>query len=616
MRIGLIGNPNVGKSLIFHQLTGIGVAVSNYPGTTVDLKRGSLCLERERMEIVDLPGVYSLDGQSSEEQMVRTFLQEGGSDALVAVLDAAHLERNLYLIAQVAEYGVPLVLVLNMMDEAEASGIEIDIAGLSQILGVEIVPVTAIQGKNIGKIIPAAISARPGTRIEVHYDHHVEAAVRSLQSMHHSTRLEALQALQGIGNRNELLESAEVLGREIERIHLMSVSQIIAGNRHHFAHRVTAAIIHEKLSPRQRDLDRLLTSRVWGVLILAGTLIAILALVFLVGSAMEGLLVRAFDAALVTPFRELALPPIATQLGLSFLLALQAGLGIALPFIFTFYLAVSILEDSGYLTRAAFLADRAMHRVGMHGQGIIPMVLGFGCTVPAIMSIRLLGSRRERTIAAFLVTLVPCSARTVVIAGMLAAFVGIGAALSVYLVVFILVIVTGLFLSRVTPGEQLGMIMELTPLRRPQLSNVLAKSWYRVRDFLVVAMPLLVGSSIVLGLLQWAGFFTLFQEFIGPYSTTILGLPGYATTALIFGILRKEMALETLVILAGTADLATVMTPVQLYIFALVAVLFIPCVSTIGVLYREVGARIAVLVCLYTLSLGVIIGWLINIIMT
>ena len=314
----------------------------------------------------------------------------------------------------------------------------------------------------------------------------------------------------------------------------------------------------------------------------------------------------------ISPFLALPLDPLIQQLGLAFLLALQAGLGIAFPFIFIFYLFISLLEDSGYLTRASFLADRAMHRLGMHGQGLIPLILGFGCNVPAIMGIRLLRTRRERVIASFLVSMVPCSARTVIIAGIVAAFVGIAAALSIYVITLGLVILTGLVLSRITPGEQYGMILELAPLRVPQLKNVVMKSWYRIREFLFIAMPLLIVASLILGFLQYAGFFDLFQQTISPLSEAVLGLPGYATTALLFGILRKEMALETLIILAGTADLTAVLSMGQIYVFAVVSVLFIPCISTIGVLARVVGARITLLVSMYTLFLGILIGALIN----
>jgi len=613
MKIGLIGNPNVGKSLIFHQLTGIGVEVSNYPGTTVDLFSGTLCYRKERIDLVDLPGIYSLEGKSPEEEIVRNFITGEEVEGLVAVLDATHLERNLYLLLQVAEYKKPLVVVLNMMDEAEKRGIEIDREKLSSIIGTEVIPVTATQGKNVGEIIPATLFRSRTPDITIPYDLHIEAAIRTLVSVHGISRIVALQALQGMVDDPGIAESAGTLAREIEEVHRMSVQQIIAGNRHRCARVIAEKVIRKREEVTAGSLDTLLTSRVWGPVILCAVLAAILLSVFSIGSYLEAFLVGSFESLIVQPFLSLGLEPLPEQIGLAILLALQAGLGIAFPYIFTFYIFISILEDSGYLTRAAFLADSTMHRLGMHGQGIIPLILGFGCNVPAIMGIRLLRTRRERVIASFLVSMIPCSARTVIIAGIVAVFVGFGAALSIYVITFGLIILTGIVLSRITPGERYGMILELSPLRVPEPGNVLAKSWYRIREFLVIAMPLLVAASIVLGLLQYIGFSSLFAELVAPFSETILGLPGYAASALLFGILRKEMALETLVILSGTADLASVLTAGQIYVFAVVSVLFIPCISTVAVLARVVGARITFLVSLYTLILGVCIGALINI---
>jgi len=347
-----------------------------------------------------------------------------------------------------------------------------------------------------------------------------------------------------------------------------------------------------------------------------GVLGAMLLSVFIIGSWIEGLIVGAFDVLAIEPFMAAGLPPIVEAIGLSALLALQAGFGIAFPYVFLFYIFISVLEDSGYMTRAAFLADNAMHRVGMHGGAIIPLTLAFGCTVPAIMSIRLLTSRRERMIGAFLVTMVPCSARTVIIAGIVSSFVGILEAFSVYFIVFGLIIITGLVLSRITPGERYGMIMEMVPLRRPEPKLVVKKSWMRLSEFLFIAMPILLVGSVFLGLFEYLGLMAIFQQWIEPATQAVLGLPGYAATALIFGILRKEMAFETLAILAGTADLGSVLSGIQLYIFAIVTVLFIPCLSTIAVLIREAGTRLALAVSVYTVTLGILIGALINQILT
>ena len=610
MKFALIGNPSVGKSLIFNQLTGLGVEVSNYPGTTVELQRGNTCFQREMIELVDLPGIYSLDGESGEEALVRRFLEQQDTDVVIAVLSATRLERNLYLLLQVAEYGLPMVVVLNMVDEAAKQGLEIDPGPIGDLLGVEVILTAASQGKNIDRIIPAALAATRPVKVEVPYDHHIEAAIRSLGKISAADRKESIRALQGFGENPDLLEAAQTIAEEIESRHRMTVAQIIAANRHNFAHQIAGLTIKEKTLHQKTDLDGILTRVIPGIPILIGILLGMLLVVFVVGSFLEELIVELFDIFLLQPFLALGLPPIVDALGTALILALQAGLGIAFPYVFLFYIIISVLEDSGYMTRAAFLADNAMHRVGMHGGAVIPLTLAFGCNVPAIMSVRLLHSRRERIIASFLVTMVPCSARTVIIAGIVAGFVGIGAAFSVYAIVFALIVLTGLVLSRITPGEQFGMIMEMMPLRRPDTRLVMKKAWMRLSEFLFIAMPLLLVGSVVLGLLEFFGIMAIFEGFVEPYTMALLGLPGYSATALIFGILRKEMAFETLAILAGTADLGAVLSSLQLYIFAVVTVLFIPCLATITVLLREVGSRITLAVTIYTVALGLFIGGL------
>lgn len=614
MKIGLIGNPNVGKSLIFNQLTGLGVEVSNYPGTTVGLEKGQVCYQHEKFEVCDLPGIYSIEGDSDEEKLVSGILNRRELDLVVAILDAVHLERNLYLFLQVAEYGLPILVVLNMADEAEKNGISVNSPELSKILGCPVIMTAAIHGRGTGSILPAAISSACPATVSVAYDHHIEAAVRSIMDNFPVSRPGALLSLEGVGTDQEMLDSAAAIASEIENRHKMSPRQIISANRHHSAQKIADRVITTRQKKTGLDLDRILTKGIPGIPVMAAILIGILLVVFTVGSYLEGIIVSFFTTYLVAPLLSLGLPPLLEQVLISMLLGIQAGLGIAFPFIFTFYIFISVLEDSGYLTRAAFLADQAMHRVGLHGQAIIPLILGFGCTVPAVMSLRLLASRRERFIASFLVTMIPCSARTVIIAGVVAAFVSIWWALSIYLVVFILVIITGLLLSRITPGEQFGMIMEMAPLRAPVGWNVLKKSWRKISEFLVIAMPLLIVSSIILGLLQYYGIITAFQNFIEPFSTLVLGLPAFASTALIFGILRKEMALGALVVLGGTPALNTVMTQVQLYSWAVISVLFVPCISTMAVLYRQLGLRAVILVTTYTVILGISIGACINVI--
>ncbi len=266
-------------------------------------------------------------------------------------------------------------------------------------------------------------------------------------------RQKNLLALQGAGDNITLRDAAASIATEIEQRHRMSVGQIIATNRHNFAQGVAAEVVNQGPERKRFDLDRILTRAFPGIPILCLILFSLLLSVFVIGSWMESWIVGGFTELILTPFATLGLHPLVERIGYSVLVAVEAGLGIAFPFVFTFYLGLSFLEDTGYMTRAAFLADRSMHRLGLHGEALIPMVIGFGCTVPAVMSLRILKTRREKTIAAFLITLVPCSARTVVIAGIVAAFVGIIWAFSIYLIVFILIIITAIVMSRLTPGN-------------------------------------------------------------------------------------------------------------------------------------------------------------------
>ncbi|MDO5846483.1 MAG: nucleoside recognition domain-containing protein, partial [Methanocorpusculum sp.] len=457
----------------------------------------------------------------------------------------------------------------------------------------------------------------PVPRLVSRFDHHIEAAANSLQKFHNLSEAEALFALEGVSISTvspDVMETAGVLGEEIEKRHVMSPAQIIGTNRHNTAKEIAAAVMTDAPKKKRRDFDSLLTRGFPGIPILILMMVAILAVVFVLGGVLEELIVSLMTTFIAEPFHALGLNPFIDTIGGAVILALMSGLGIAFPYVFLFYIFISILEDTGYLTRAAFLADRAMHKIGLHGQGLIPLVLSFGCSVPAIMSTRLLSTKRERFIASVLVTMLPCSARTVVISGIVASFIGFPAAFSIYAIVFVLVFVVGCFLSKVTPGEQYGMILEMAELRRPIPKYVLRKAWIRVREFLYIAMPLLLISSVVLGIFEYLGWVALFETFIDPVSMAVLGLPGFAFTALMFGILRKEMAFETLAVMGGTTDLIAILSAPQLYIFALVCVLFVPCISTIAVLMRELGAKMAVIVTVFTLSLGVSLGALFHLV--
>ena len=258
MKIALIGNPGVGKSLIFNQLTGLGVEVNKYPGSAIGIESGNVCYRNEKIELVDLPGIYGLDGESEEEVLVRRFLEKSGADSLIAVIDATKLERNLYLLTQVAEYTLPMIIVVNMIDLAEKQGLFIDTDRLGTIFGSVVLSTTAAQGKNIDRILPLALSSSEPPTLHIPYDHHIEAALRSLEKTMGTPRQKNLLALQGTGDDPALRDAAAPIATEIEQRHHMSVGQIIATNRHNFAQGVATEVVRQNTEKKGVDLDSLL----------------------------------------------------------------------------------------------------------------------------------------------------------------------------------------------------------------------------------------------------------------------------------------------------------------------------------------------------------------------
>jgi ferrous iron transport protein B len=332
----------------------------------------------------------------------------------------------------------------------------------------------------------------------------------------------------------------------------------------------------------------------------------------LFGGFLEDIIVGAFDTAVITPVTASLAPyPFIDVVVKYTLIGIQAGLGIVVPYIMTFYVLLAIMENTGYLTRAAFLLDNLMHRFRLHGRSMIPLILGFGCSVPAIMSTKTLQTRRERIITAALVCMVPCSARSVVILGLVARFVSLPAAISIYLLMIAIIMMTAYILGRSVKGEETGLVLEMVPLRVPGLKDVADKTWMQMREFVYLAFPLLIVGSSILGVLGYVGILNVVNTALSPVTHGLLGLPDYAATALIFGILRKEMALETLAVLAGTASFNLVLTPLQMYVFAVFTTIYMPCIASMTMLAKVVGVKDATLITGLTFVLALLISALI-----
>lgn len=623
VKVALIGNPTVGKSSLFSRLTGIGVIISNYPGTTVEVAHGRVAHDGVAIDLSDLPGVYSLDTASAEERTVLDFLHEERPDVILNVVDSTRLERNLYLTLEVLELGLPVVVALNMVEEAHALGMDIDAEELSRVLGVPVIPTYIHRGGGLEELTHALFHPRMLKPRLTRYDRHVEAFIRQLMGMHLGmTRYEAIRLLSNAPEPAKYPEgvrtAAELMRKQVEQSHNEPLGDILAGNRYAEAGLIAKAVVRQRrpspeASLRER-IDDLLMNPVSGFIILVLVILGMLLVVFLVGGFLEDIISREFAIYILNPATDaFAAHPLAQIVVKYTLIGIQAGLSIVVPYIMTFYLLMAVLENSGYLTRAAFLLDEIMHHFRLHGRAMIPLILGFGCSVPAIMSTKALQTARERIVTSAMVCLVPCSARSVIIMGLVAKFVSIPAALSIYLLVMVLTVVMGFVLGRVVKGEETGFVMEMVTLRVPQVKDVIGKTWVQMKEFVYVAFPLLVVGSALLGVLQYAGVLNFVNGFLAPVTTGILGLPAYTATALIFGILRKEMALETLAVLAGTSveHLSLALTPLQMYVFGVFTAIYMPCIATITMLDRVVGLKDTILITALTILLALVISGLI-----
>jgi ferrous iron transport protein B len=339
---------------------------------------------------------------------------------------------------------------------------------------------------------------------------------------------------------------------------------------------------------------------------------AVFGLIFVLGGRLSSVLDATFSS-LQKAFLTLPIVPwLRDFLWGGILQGILAGVSVALPYIVPFYIVLSFLENSGYLARMAFLTDAIMHRMGLHGKAFMPIILGFGCNVPAVLGTRIMERDRDRFIAGVLATLVPCSARTVVILGLVGAFMGFWPALSLYVISLVIVFVVGRALNRFIPGTNPGLIMEMPRLKWPPLRITLKQTWFRLKDFVVFAFPIIAAGSVVLYAVDKLGWLVPLTAWAAPFTEGVLGLPPVALVVLIFGVLRKELALIMLATLMHTPHLGTVMTHQQMYVFALIVMLYIPCVSTIAALRREFGNRRAALVSAGEIVLALILGALVN----
>ncbi|MBM7555193.1 ferrous iron transport protein B [Halanaerobacter jeridensis] len=568
-KIVLAGNPNVGKSIFFNDFTGVYVDVSNYPGTTLEISSGKY---KDNI-VIDTPGVYGVSSFNDEETVARDVI--ASADVVVNIVDAVHLERDLFLTQQIIDMGIPVVVALNMMDEAKSQGLDVDIDKLSEELGVAVIPTVATEGQGLAEVKDAVTDAQVGH-----------------SSLQQEDELEDLIAQ--VGNRPEallILEGDENIAAKHQQEPRELQEEIYKQRRERVNEVVDSAVeIKSEGNNFKTKLAQWMVKPITGIPFL---LLALYGLYKFVGVFIAQTVVGITEGTIFVGMYEPLVRDVISQvfasgsLGYKLLagefgvltMAVTYTFGLLLPLVIGFYLFLSVLEDSGYLPRVATLVDRILTELGMNGRAIIPMLLGFGCVTMATITTRVLGSKRERIIAIFLLGLaIPCSAQLGVIVGLIAPLgakfflIYVGVLVAVY-------VLAGTILNKVLPGQSTDLLIDLPPLRIPKFKNIFHKTYIKSISFIKEAGPIFALGAIIITLMEHFGMLVAVQDAVAPITVGWLELPKEAATAFIMGIVRRDFGA------AGLTDLA--MTPVQTTVALITITLFVPCIAAMMIMIKE-----------------------------
>ncbi|MBC5648926.1 ferrous iron transport protein B [Christensenella tenuis] len=639
--IALAGNQNCGKTTLFNQLTGSSQHVGNFPGVTVEHKEGRIKGEKD-MSVVDLPGIYSLSPYTPEEIVSRDFIIKQNPDAILNIVDATNLQRNLYLTLQLIELGHPMVIALNMMDEVRASGITIDIKKLSEELGVPVVPISAAKNQGVEELVEELRRVIKAHQLPKRTDfcegevHKALHAAKHLIEDHaaaagYPARFAASKLIEGDAPLEEALELDEsdkdILQHIIDQMEEGAGTDreaALADMRYQFIEQLYDDCVSQKSGTREMQrsvkIDRILTHKIWAIPIFIGIMGFIFYLTF---GPIGGFLSGAFEEgiAFVTNAADTALTGAGVSLWMhSFVIdGVFTGVGTVLsflPVILILFFFLSILEDSGYMARVAFVMDSSLRKIGLSGRSFVPMLIGFGCSVPAIMSARTLASERDRKLTILITPFMSCGAKVPIYALFTAAFFSQNQALvmiSLYLLGIAVAILTGLlFKKTLFKGNPVPFVLELPAYRLPSPKSVLLHMWEKAKDFLVRAFTIIFLASIVIWFLQ---SFDFQFNFVTDNSQSILAGIGQAiapvfaplgfgnwqaSTALITGLTAKETVISTLSVLTGGEQmLTTLFTPLSAYSFLSFVLLYMPCIAAVATTKRELGGKNAVLTIIY-----------------
>lgn len=637
-KIAIIGSPNVGKSVIFNILTGIYATVSNYPGTTVEVFRGKGKFDTKEYQIIDTPGMYSLLPITEEEKVARTIILEEKPKIVIQVIDAKNLESMLPFTMQLVEAGLPLILNLNIMDEAENLGLSINIEKLQKKLGIPVIETIAVSGKNIDRLKEAIkfYSSRESNNTTISYSYNdvIDKALKEIASLleyeyrlyKHSVAmlllLEDEEVSKVVSSKEKNYSIIKTIVSETKNKYSQPLNYIISLERQKIATDISDQVITKNKGVKLTLRDRLsrATMNPWigfpifFIIIFAlyefvGVFGAQIAVNFLEGTLFGNYINPAVNnwVSSVIPWKVLQ-DLIANEYGI-ITMGVRYSVAIILPIVTTFFLAFSIIEDTGYLPRLAMLVDRAFKKIGLNGRAVIPIILGFGCATMATMVTRTLETKREKVISSFLLALaIPCSAQLGVMLALLSGnFKALGIWILVMVSVFLLV---GYLAAKILPGEKPLFYMVVPPLRWPRISNVLIKTFSRVKWYFKEIFPLFIAASVVI----WIGKITRIFDFlikILEFPVRWIGLPPEASKAFLFGFFRRDFGA------AGLYDLKAsgILIGIPLVVAVVTMTLFIPCIAQFSITAKERGIKTAVAMGAIIFPFAFIVGAVLNILL-
>ena len=633
-KVLLIGNPNVGKSALFGLLTGTYVTVSNYPGTTVEVTYGNAVLNKTKTLVIDTPGVNSLVPMSEDEKVTRDMLISDRADVIVQVADTKNLRRGLLITLQLAEMGVPFILDLNMDDEARSRGIVINQETLSQVLGIEVVKTVAIRRSGIEKLLKSIQHPRP-SGIEVLYDDKIEGGIRDISVLlpeaNISRRALALMILAGDESlkgwlhanvQDHVIIEIEKIRQGVQTKFNNSLGYLINQRRMMKADEILAQSLslHEagKGSTIAFHIGKWSMHPVYGLPILLAVLYIVYQFVGVLGAGtavnfLEKIVfgeylnpwaVKIVHAILPIPFlQEL----IVGDYGLV-TMALTYSIAIVLPIVGFFFIAFGLLEDSGYLPRLAVMVNKVFKIMGLNGKAVLPMILGLGCDTMATLTTRILETKKEKILVTLLLALgVPCSAQLGVILGLVAGLSGLATIIWLGTLLAVMLLV-GYLAAKVIPGEPSDFVLELPPIRVPQLSNILVKTLARVQWYLKEAVPLFILGTFILFISHKVGALAYIQQLTDPIVVHFLGLPSRAAEAFVIGFLRRDYGAAGLFMLAKEG----LLDPIQIVVSLTVMTLFVPCIANFFMMVKERGMKIALYMVAFIFPFAFGVGGALN----